>query len=107
MRLLLEAGASVVWVDGALVKAARGGRIDIVQLLLEAGADKNAYDPGFPVLAGRTALAAAAEYGHLEIVRLLLEAGSCVEQSANEALVTARMRGYVDIVKLLLDAGAT
>ena len=47
------------------------GRLDIVKLLLECGADLNAQDDD-----GSTALMCACEHGHTDIVKLLL---SCVE----------------------------
>ena len=44
--------------------------LEVVRLLLEAGADKDAATTTY----GATALMSAAEEGHLEVVRLLLEA---------------------------------
>ena len=49
--------------------AAFKGHLEVLRLLLEAGADKNAANAN-----GATALMAAALKGHLEVVRLLLEA---------------------------------
>ena len=51
--------------------AASDGYLEVVRLLLEAGADKNAARSD-----GVTALWAAGRHGHLEVVRLLLEADS-------------------------------
>ena len=53
------------------MNAARNGHVEVVRLLLEAGADKNAAQVN-----GTTALMAAAEHGHVEVVRLLLDAGA-------------------------------
>ena len=65
---MLEAGAdeNAARADGitALMAAAICGRLDMVQLLLEAGADINAARDGI------TALMAAAENDHLEVVEL-------------------------------------
>ncbi|KAG8236832.1 hypothetical protein J437_LFUL017116 [Ladona fulva] len=48
------------------------GRLDMVQLLLEAGADVNIQDED-----GSTALMCAAEHGHADIVRALLAQPDC------------------------------
>ena len=49
--------------------AAYKGRTEIVKLLLEAGADVTAVDPGMKL----TALHAAAYAGHADAARLLIE----------------------------------
>jgi ankyrin repeat protein len=54
-------------------EAASKGNEDVVQLLLERGADINAEDHR-----GWTALHAAAVNGHVDVVRLLLERGADV-----------------------------
>ncbi|CAE7566545.1 mask, partial [Symbiodinium pilosum] len=80
------------------------GDLNIVRLLLEAGANKNATDPE-----NRTALMLAAETGHLEITRLLLEAGADKDLKTalcTTALMVAAQKGHVEIARLLLDAGA-
>jgi len=48
------------------------GRLDLVQLLLEAGADVNVQDED-----GSTALMCASEHGHVELVKLLLSQANC------------------------------
>ncbi|KAJ3275311.1 hypothetical protein HK104_003917, partial [Borealophlyctis nickersoniae] len=63
VRLLLEKGADMhVWGDVALGRAAGGGQLDIIKLLLEKGVDANAQDGH--------ALGQAARWGDLEVVRL-------------------------------------
>ena len=52
----------------ALMLAVSHGRLDMVQLLVEAGADVNIRDED-----GSTALMCAAEHGHMEIVKYLLQ----------------------------------
>ena len=51
--------------------AAEHGHLEVVRLLFEAGADKDAADTD-----GSTALRFAARNGHLEVVQLLREAGA-------------------------------
>ena len=50
--------------------AAERGHVDVAQLLLEAGADKDLQD-----CKGNSALTLAAKNGHVEIERLLVDAG--------------------------------
>src|SRR5262249_33474306 len=66
--------------DTALMLAARHGSLDIVDLLLKAGANPNLATGIIPDAAntrfGCTALMSAARYGYLDIVQLLLKAGA-------------------------------
>ena len=83
--------------------AAERGHLEVVRLLLEARADKNAARQD-----GTTALMAAAVNGHLEVVRLLLEAGAdknAASQDGTTALMAATARGHLEVVRLLLEAG--
>ena len=84
--------------------AAEAGHLKVVQLLLEAGADKNAASAD-----GTTALMLAALTGHFKMVRLLLEAGADknVSTSAGQtALMAAAASGHLEVVQLLLQVGA-
>lgn len=56
----------------ALMLAVSHGRLDMVQMLLEAGADINIQDED-----GSTALMCAAEHGHIEIVKYFLSHPEC------------------------------
>lgn len=56
----------------ALMLAVSHGRLDMVKMLLEAGADINIQDDD-----GSTALMCAAEHGHLEIVKHFLSQPEC------------------------------
>jgi ankyrin repeat protein len=56
----------------ALMLAVSHGRLDMVRLLVETGADMNIQDED-----GSTALMCAAEHGHIEIVKHLLSHPDC------------------------------
>lgn len=56
----------------ALHLAVRHGRVPMVRLLLEQGADPDAQDH-----AGTTPLISACDRGHISIVRILLEEANC------------------------------
>jgi ankyrin repeat protein len=81
-KLLLDRGADAD--GGALHAAARNARLELVRMLLEAGADVNRRDRH----AGRTPLHAAVAAGPdgdaPEIVRLLLTAGADVNATTND-----------------------
>ncbi|KAI9880123.1 MAG: hypothetical protein M1830_005368 [Pleopsidium flavum] len=78
IRRLVDRGAEVHR-SSALQNAARAGRVDVVECLLDAGADVD--DMATGGCGGdfdRTALHYAVEAGHMEVVRLLLERGADV-----------------------------
>lgn len=78
--------------NAGMVKAAEGGHIDIVKLMLKNGAtDYN------------LTMRMAARKGHMNIIKLMLSEGATIY---NEALKVAAGGGYMDIVKLMLDLGA-
>ena len=83
---------------------AYNGHKDIVQSLLDRGADVNAKDSD-----GWTALHWAAYNGYEEIVKALVRAGANVDTKNNRgetALHWAAYNGFAEIVQLLLDKGA-
>ncbi len=108
----IQAGADVNaadrWGDTPLLIASYRGYIEIVKLLLTAGADANV-NPGRKIHCF-TALMAASENGHTEIVKLLLTAGADVNAADKtegvSPLLMTSLYGYTEIVKLLLTAGA-
>ncbi len=84
--------------------AAECGHREIVELLLDRGADINAR-----ANYNRTALHLAAERGHREIVELLLDRGADINIRTNynrTALHIAALWGNREIAELLLDRGA-
>ncbi|KAF3389987.1 Ankyrin-3 [Talaromyces pinophilus] len=91
--------------ETALRWASERAHLEIVQLLLEKGADVDARGGKYG-----TALQAAVEKGHVEIVRLLLKKGADVNTQKgpyyHNALQAAARDGHVEIVWLLLEKGA-
>jgi hypothetical protein len=86
-----------------LISAVMAGRPEIVQALIDAGADVNAQ---MEMLCPFSALEFAIEDGHTEIVKLLLQAGASFQVEAGFCLlVDAAERSNADIVQLLIDAG--
>ncbi|KAI6749471.1 hypothetical protein HG530_014885 [Fusarium avenaceum] len=109
IELLLRYGASANATGeeygNALTAAAYDGTIDIIKMLLDAGADINSPD-GW-------ALQHAAGEGHADVVNLLLERGADVNACSSHinmpqgtALQAAVESGQSDIVDILLERGA-
>ncbi|ERF71551.1 hypothetical protein EPUS_00540 [Endocarpon pusillum Z07020] len=95
-------------VKTALVATIEYGKANLLQMLLEAGANVAASATG---KLGRTALQAAAASGRLSMVKILIEHGAQVNDEPAEdggvtALQAASIGGYTAIVSLLLSKGA-
>ena len=87
----------------ALHFAAENGHIQIVELLLDLGADLEAID-----VDGDTPLMCAAIGGHSEVFKMLLSRGAdadILNTSKSGVLHYAAISGSVEIVNLLLDRG--
>ncbi|CAE7614757.1 kidins220b [Symbiodinium sp. CCMP2592] len=87
-----------------LMHASGNGHVDVVRLLLEAGAQKDALDCD-----GTTALIWAAHDGRDAVVQVLLESGVQTDISdciGWTALMCAATNSFPEIVRLLLAAGA-
>jgi len=87
----------------ALQAASYSGHVEIVQQLLEMGADVNLQG------GNGTALQAASAEGHEEVVKRLLDAGANVNAESGyfgSALQAASALGHNKIIRLLLEAGA-
>ena len=95
---------AVVEESHALARAAEGGDLDAVKMLLAAGADVNAAGAY-----GKTPLIAAAAQGHAGIVRLLLERGAEINARKSDgftALISAVFFGHEEVVRTLLSHNA-
>ena len=92
--------------DAPLVMAAYKGYNEIVKLLLEAGADVKAVDPGMKA----TALHAASYAGRAEAAKLLIQYKIDIDKqgpyNGYTALHDAIWQNNVDTAKVLIDAGA-
>jgi ankyrin repeat protein len=86
-----------------ILLAAQSGRIDVVRLLIEHGADVNAKGMG-----GFTALHVAAGKGYRDIVELLLLNGADVNAKTRDLSTPLHMavEGGADVVETLLEHGA-
>jgi ankyrin repeat protein len=96
--------ASDSWGVTALINAARIGRLDMVQTLLEAGADIDICNDR-----NCNALMTAALDGHRDIVRFLIQRGCRIDTTDKHdrsALGFACDRGDIEIVQDLISAGA-
>jgi ankyrin repeat protein len=99
VKLLIGAGADVTADDNEAIRfASENGHIEVVKLLIGAGADVTADD--------NEAIRFASENGHIEVVKLLIDNGADVTADDNYAIRYASRNGHIEIVKLLIGAGA-
>ena len=106
VRHLLEAGAQPEgyrdgWQYTALHQAVRCGDIDVVEELLDHGADIHVLN-----VINKTPLHEAALCGHVDVVDLLLQRGAqleCVDKDGNTPFHDACMEGHQDVARLLVE----
>ena len=109
VRLLIHLGADInpqEDEDGytALHCAALKGHVDVAELLIKAGAEKNAKDKF-----GYTALHCAAVFGHVDVAKLLIAKGADInakDKYGDTALYCAARNGHRHVAKLLIENGA-
>ncbi|WP_293048746.1 ankyrin repeat domain-containing protein [Pandoraea sp.] len=102
---LIEAGVDVnrAGEQGAPLAIAGAGRsVEIVRMLLDAGAAVEGVDDDGWTALERAAYGDCGACGDDEMVRVLIDAGAALET----ALMLAAGSGDVEIVRMLLDAGA-
>lgn len=104
VQLLVEAGADLCASDG-LVAAARGGHVHILNYLVERGANVNVVHAGY-----ESPLMAACCVGQLDAIDMLLALGAdpCayLQFGNNSALEAAVISGSLAAVKKIVAAGA-
>ncbi|XP_065897906.1 protein fem-1 homolog A-like [Dysidea avara] len=91
-------GATALW--GASTR----NHVEVVKMLLDAGADVNK-----PTAIGSTPLRGAAFNGHCDTMNVLIEHGADLNYAnvlGQSPLLTSIMRGHLEAAKLLLDKGA-
>lgn len=90
--------------NNALHWACENGRLDIVNVLIENGADIESRD-----YLGNTSLGIAAKNGQIHIVKKLITDGANVHPSANNAPIylSFRYKYNPDVIKELIKAGAS
>jgi ankyrin repeat protein len=109
VRSLLSDGNSPNQVDednqrAGLHEAAMNGNIQIVAILIKAGAQIDIRDK-----LGNTPLIYASERDHAEVLKLLLDVGAQVDWQNHDgmtALMIAAKNGEVEMVRVLLEHGA-
>jgi len=90
--------------DTPLIIASRNGHVQVVKMLLSAGADPDASNHS-----RATALSNASENGHLDVIKLLLDAGANIHTKNADGmtpLALAAANGHTKAVELLLLRGA-
>ena len=94
-----------VYHEVALWNASRNGHSECIELLLDSGANVNAFDG-----TGNTCLMLSAQYGHHDCVQLLLEKGADVnlfdQLSGRNAVYLAATGCHAECVESLIKAGA-
>ncbi|GMH36922.1 hypothetical protein BSKO_04795 [Bryopsis sp. KO-2023] len=84
--------------------AAEEGHVDVVEILLEAGAEIDAQNR-----AGGAALHSAVQKDHLEVVKVLVKAGATVDLKTDDGftpLLMATFNVHLEVAEFLMESGA-
>jgi ankyrin repeat protein len=106
VELLLETGAEFDETDFAAVIANSKGNVQLVQSFLDHGADVNLAPDTSP---GHTPLMEAAETGDIEVGKLLLANGAEINMGdafGDPAVNVAAFNGQLEFTKMLIEMGA-
>lgn len=103
-QFLIDKGVSQFSLDESLSTAAASGSLEVVQLLLDLGANPSFQEPthGSPLLG-------AAQYGYLDVVELLLNYGADTRQvywDEEDSILIETAFGSTRILARLIAAGA-
>ena len=100
LRILIASGAAVNTggqYNTTLSRAAQEGNCEIINILLQAGADPNRHNG--------LALCRAVEWGNIQAMKLLIEHGADISVLTSTHLVNALLYGKVKVVKLMIKLG--
>ena len=109
VKLLLSKGAKINQGDPALIEALKGDYIDIIQTLINNGADLNLRDSYFNKSALHWAIGSLWQKTNEKIAKMLIAAGADVNIQDNEGntpLSLAVQKNLDDLVELLKSKGA-
>ena len=96
-------GYPMDWHWSPLMAAAYQGKMDLIQRLIDAGADVKQEGYSVSTQEPETAADIAAYSGHLDILKLLLEKGG---HTAEETIFKAARAGHLEVVKFFVGKGA-
>ncbi len=96
VKLMID---EIIHIDMSLQLAAYQGHDDIVQLLIDGGADIH-----FKNYNGATAIYCACIHGHIKVIQLLIDHGANINESLWTPLHAASANNYSNVVKLLINS---
>lgn len=101
IKLLIDAGADANNLEDPPIIHAEGDNTDVYEILIDNGADVNVVDKS-----GSTPLFSAAYKGNADAVELLINSGADVNAVNNHGMTPLKMSGSSAVSDLLIEAGA-